>query len=892
MINQSQIRHLMTDDETSLASIRGDNNKVIYVKSEQAFYNHVVDNTLVAIAGQVVSSTVTDGFWVRKKDASALTELVVQATHGFNVLQPVYHDGTDWKASQGDLGEKVAQAIVTKVIDGSHFIVTTHGVAEVTAHGLTAGEYYWLDQASSAVVDTKQTSGIVQGLLHVRDANTIFVDVEQAVEVGEVAAGGLAQKGVVVASIAEQGIYTAEGTDTATTLYAATGSQDRVMVTSTATHSDTVFSVQSGEKLNGVVDATYTTQAEGELLLFMDSGVGEWTVQVLGEGSLKALSYGMNTSITGGQSTNSSTYSDIVGSEITLVNEGTYDITAVLRARNSLTQNSNFKFVDGSGADIPSSSEDWYPKISNATESVVIKFQYKTTGNETIKMQFASHGGSTTTVYNTTATSAGNTGHSTITWNQIPETETVLAGMVEVEDFETVLMPKTAYTDNVNLTLPSGTWNDIAADYESMEFRLWNSADTQQLQSAIVTVSDILNSMEVVAFRGNDYQNVIRFTSPTTDGLFRVDTQGAVSQNGQVEVIARKKLKTVVPPNLVEVEDLSDVLFNNPITNGGSYNLNNGLTWQQAKDTYEFIEFSYITNQNHFPTGRIDTANLFTIDTDSNENFSYGMTKDFNTEFSSIQPTDGQFTVTLGIAGTSRNLLIKGIKPRKTVIDTTTVVPEDLVDVLYDGSNTSGTMTLDVAKTWGDIKSEYETVSFQHWTTGEIYDTVTIDTAALYNPDSTPTVVSVTNASTNLIFYPGASTASTFTSSPTSGFVRITGKKKQKTIISDSGYSYATDERQTDRTWHNGKPIFERTFIFTTVAANGDHNIDTLTNYEDLVSVEGFVEDSSNRKYIAGVSFDTTYFAPHIASNNLRYSVSGAALGNRPATVTVRYTKV
>jgi hypothetical protein len=96
----------------------------------------------------------------------------------------------------------------------------------------------------------------------------------------------LTQRGILPAAIVKNGIYTAEGTNAATTLYAATGSQDRVMISSTSTHGGSVISVQTGESLNGVINKTYTTKQDGELLLFVDNEAGKWTVQTIGEGEV------------------------------------------------------------------------------------------------------------------------------------------------------------------------------------------------------------------------------------------------------------------------------------------------------------------------------------------------------------------------------------------------------------------------------------------------------------------------------------------------------------------------------------------------------------------------------------------------------------------------------
>jgi hypothetical protein len=118
-------------------------------------------------------------------DAQRTFEEIEQSAHGFTALQPVLHNGTNWVAAQANNADTVAQAIVTKVVDANNFEVTTHGVATVTGHGLTVGEYYWLDGTSTAVTASQPASGIAQSVLHVRDANTVMIDIGQAMSASE-----------------------------------------------------------------------------------------------------------------------------------------------------------------------------------------------------------------------------------------------------------------------------------------------------------------------------------------------------------------------------------------------------------------------------------------------------------------------------------------------------------------------------------------------------------------------------------------------------------------------------------------------------------------------------------------------------------------------------------
>lgn len=103
------------------------------------------------------------------------------------------------------------------------------------------------------------------------------------------ASGGLTQNGIVTALIPTQGIYTAEGTNATGELFTATDAQSRVMVSSTLAGIGTIITVPTGESLNGTLNGSYTTQSDGELLLFLDNGVGAWTVQVLGASQVDSL---------------------------------------------------------------------------------------------------------------------------------------------------------------------------------------------------------------------------------------------------------------------------------------------------------------------------------------------------------------------------------------------------------------------------------------------------------------------------------------------------------------------------------------------------------------------------------------------------------------------------
>jgi len=113
--------------------------------------------------------------------ADRIFETVTQAAHGFAVLDTIYNDGTSWVKAQSDNADTVAQGVVTAVTNVNEFEVTTQGVATVTGHGLTVGNYYWLSDTVAGGLQLT-SANIAQSVLHVRDANTILVDIGQAIE--------------------------------------------------------------------------------------------------------------------------------------------------------------------------------------------------------------------------------------------------------------------------------------------------------------------------------------------------------------------------------------------------------------------------------------------------------------------------------------------------------------------------------------------------------------------------------------------------------------------------------------------------------------------------------------------------------------------------------------
>ena len=96
-----------------------------------------------------------------------------------SIVPKVYQSGA-YVNAQANIEANVADLI--QLSDGSRI---HDGEVTWTGHGLTVGAWYYLDQsAPGGYTTTRPTSGLVQQLFFVEDANTIHVDIEEAWTVG------------------------------------------------------------------------------------------------------------------------------------------------------------------------------------------------------------------------------------------------------------------------------------------------------------------------------------------------------------------------------------------------------------------------------------------------------------------------------------------------------------------------------------------------------------------------------------------------------------------------------------------------------------------------------------------------------------------------------------
>lgn len=118
-------------------------------------------------------------------EAERVFATVSQTSHGFVTGQPVRYSSDGSKTIEAAYSEegKEAQYVVTKVIDAGNFEMTKVGIAEVTGHGFTVGEVYWLPAAAGVAADT--ASDVQQAVFTVVDADHLDVVDRQAVVTAE-----------------------------------------------------------------------------------------------------------------------------------------------------------------------------------------------------------------------------------------------------------------------------------------------------------------------------------------------------------------------------------------------------------------------------------------------------------------------------------------------------------------------------------------------------------------------------------------------------------------------------------------------------------------------------------------------------------------------------------
>ena len=105
--------------------------------------------------------------------ASGATTDVTQSSHGLNVKDCIRHNGSAWVKAQANDADTLALGVVTAKADANTFTVAQSGRFELSSHGLTAGQWYYLSADTAGLLTTTEPT-ISQPLVYVEDALSLI----------------------------------------------------------------------------------------------------------------------------------------------------------------------------------------------------------------------------------------------------------------------------------------------------------------------------------------------------------------------------------------------------------------------------------------------------------------------------------------------------------------------------------------------------------------------------------------------------------------------------------------------------------------------------------------------------------------------------------------------
>jgi len=133
------------------------------------------------VEGEIAINTADKKLYVRD-NANAIIEIggaagttaeITQNSHGFVVKDAIYHNGSTWAKAQANSVDTLALGIVTEKTTNT-FVVAQSGRFELSSHGLTVGQWYYLSSSSAGGLVTTEPT-ISQPIVYVEDANTIQI---------------------------------------------------------------------------------------------------------------------------------------------------------------------------------------------------------------------------------------------------------------------------------------------------------------------------------------------------------------------------------------------------------------------------------------------------------------------------------------------------------------------------------------------------------------------------------------------------------------------------------------------------------------------------------------------------------------------------------------------
>ena len=133
------------------------------------------------VEGEIAINTADKKLYVRDNSnniveiggAAGTTAEITQNSHGFVVKDAIYHNGSAWAKAQANSVNSLALGIVTEKTTNT-FVVASSGRFELSSHGLTVGQWYYLSSSSAGGLVTTEPV-ISQPIVYVEDANTIQI---------------------------------------------------------------------------------------------------------------------------------------------------------------------------------------------------------------------------------------------------------------------------------------------------------------------------------------------------------------------------------------------------------------------------------------------------------------------------------------------------------------------------------------------------------------------------------------------------------------------------------------------------------------------------------------------------------------------------------------------
>ena len=134
------------------------------------------------VEGEIAINTADKKLYVRDNSNNIIeigggggsTSDITQSSHGFAVKDAIRHNGSSWVKAQANATSTLALGIVTKVADSNTFTIAQSGRFELSSHGLTVGQWYYLSaDAAGGLVTTEPT--ISQPIVYVESTSFIYV---------------------------------------------------------------------------------------------------------------------------------------------------------------------------------------------------------------------------------------------------------------------------------------------------------------------------------------------------------------------------------------------------------------------------------------------------------------------------------------------------------------------------------------------------------------------------------------------------------------------------------------------------------------------------------------------------------------------------------------------